>query len=410
MRRFGVRVAVAVTVAIAVVYVVAAAVLDALVARRVLWEVDQQLGLRLADVSHLADPVASRSVSDEQGTDGVPVFLWWLSPSGRVRPLTQGGPALPAAARGSERLPLSVVAGSGTFRFEATPLRGGWLVAGQTLAGPSHIDRVLFSGELVLGPVLLATVFAGVLFIGWQASAPVEHARRRLLEFTADASHELRTPLTVIEAEIELATSSPPDPAADREALRNVARESRRLKAIVEDMLWLARFDAAPPTPAAAPVDLSAVAAACVDRFRTLAGARGLLLAEAIEPGVLVDAAPGWLERLAGTLVDNACRYGATRAVVAVQSNGGRAVLRVEDDGPGIPVPARSTLFDRFRRATDVPGGAGLGLSIADSVVRTTGGRWSIGESALGGACFEVSWRGTAVAPAPSPVHTRGAP
>ncbi len=409
MRRVGFRVAVAVTVAIAVVYGAAAAVLDAFVARRVLWEVDQQLALRLDDVSHLSDPLASRPRTD-QGTDGVPVFLWWIAPSGGVRLLTAGGPAFPAGARASERMPLSVVTGTGTSRFEATPLRGGWLVAGQTLAGPSHIDRVLFYGELVLGPVLLATAFAGVLFIGWRASAPVEEARRRLLEFTADASHELRTPLTVIEAEIDLATSGPPDPAVDREALANVARESHRLQAIVEDMLWLARFDAAPPLPASEPVDLSATAVACVARFQALASSRGLALEEVIEPGIFVDAAPGWLDRLAGTLVDNACRYGARRARLTVAASGSRAFLRVEDDGPGIPTAARAALFDRFRRASDAPGGAGLGLSIADSVVRTTGGRWSVEGSGLGGACFEVSWRRSATVPPPTPVHTRGAP
>jgi signal transduction histidine kinase len=50
-------------------------------------------------------------------------------------------------------------------------------------------------------------------------------------------------------------------------------------------------------------------------------------------------------------------------------------------------------LFDRFHRATEQGGGAGLGLAIADSIVRSTGGHWQIGESRLGGALFEVSWR-----------------
>ena len=70
----------------------------------------------------------------------------------------------------------------------------------------------------------------------------------------------------------------------------------------------------------------------------------------------------------------------------------------MEDSGPGIPAGERDRLFDRFHRvtghgATERGGGAGLGLAIADSVVRSTGGHWRISESALGGALFEVSWR-----------------
>ncbi len=74
-------------------------------------------------------------------------------------------------------------------------------------------------------------------------------------------------------------------------------------------------------------------------------------------------------------------------------ARGSRVSLTVEDSGPGIPATDRARLFDRFHRATEQGGGAGLGLAIADSIVRSTGGHWRIGESGLGGALFEVSWR-----------------
>ena len=66
--------------------------------------------------------------------------------------------------------------------------------------------------------------------------------------------------------------------------------------------------------------------------------------------------------------------------------------LTVDDSGPGIPSEQRSRVFDRFHRATDASGGAGLGLAIADAIVRATGGRWTIGTSASGGASISVSW------------------
>jgi signal transduction histidine kinase len=94
-------------------------------------------------------------------------------------------------------------------------------------------------------------------------------------------------------------------------------------------------------------------------------------------------------------LVDNACRYAGAggRVRLGVATRGSRVSLTVEDSGPGIPVADRARLFDRFHRATEQGGGAGLGLAIADSIVRSTGGHWRIGESVLGGALFEVSWR-----------------
>jgi len=406
------RVAVVATLVIAVVYLGVAAALDAFLGRRVLWEVDQRLSLHLSDVSHQSNPLATRTVAEDQGTDGAPVFMWWVSPSGQVQSLTEADPPLRgpvlagvAAAGGG---PVSISNGHATYRVEAQSFRNGWLVAGQNLAGPSHIEKVMLTGELVIGPVLLLAVFVGVLVIGLQAVEPAERARRRLLEFTADASHELRTPLTVIEAEIELARATPPDADADRETLEHVARESRRLKTIVEDLLWLARFDSAPPPPPNEPVDLVTSVDTCTGRFVAVASARGLTLTVThLGTGpAWIEAAPDWLDRLVGTLVDNACRYApaAGTVQVSVGAQGPRAVLAVEDSGPGIPDDQRDRLFDRFRRATDQPGGAGLGLAIADSVVRTTGGRWRVADSPLGGALMEVSWRRVTVPPkAPEP-------
>jgi two-component system sensor histidine kinase TctE len=168
------------------------------------------------------------------------------------------------------------------------------------------------------------------------------------------------------------------------------------LQRIVEDLLWLARFDAEPAPPGNEPIDLATIAEGCVDRFAGLAAAREVTvsLQRPADGNVSVVAPPEWIDRLAGVLVDNACRYaGAGGAVlVSVGFSGTRAVLVVEDSGPGIAPEDRERLFDRFRRATNEPGGHGLGLAIADSVVRSTGGRWRIGQGALGGARMEVSW------------------
>jgi len=200
-------------------------------------------------------------------------------------------------------------------------------------------------------------------------------------------------------------------------------------------MLWLARFDSRPPPPGAEPVDLSTLAQACADRFRAVGPA---VSAETPDGAVLISAPPEWIDRLAGVLFDNACRHAGPdgKVRIEVRAQGSRASLTVEDSGPGIPEPERPYLFDRFRHITPdtTPqntdpqnnashndtshndtghndtghndtghnkgagssashGGAGLGLAIGDSIVRSTGGRWHVGDSPLGGALFSVSWR-----------------
>jgi signal transduction histidine kinase len=108
----------------------------------------------------------------------------------------------------------------------------------------------------------------------------------------------------------------------------------------------------------------------------------------------VVAAPPEWLDRLLGVLIDNACKYapeGGTVAI-AVGADNARVRLTVDDSGPGIPDSERSRIFDRFHRASGGAGGAGLGLAIADAIVRATGGEWSVGRSPAGGARMAVSW------------------
>jgi len=189
-----------------------------------------------------------------------------------------------------------------------------------------------------------------------------------------------------------------PDGASDPSVLDRIGKESGRLRQIVDDLLWLARFDAAPPSPGSETVDVATIAEACADRFGAVASARSIdLRLERLGSAPATIVAPAaWIDRLAAVLVDNACKYAGQAGAVTIEVGrvGPRVLLAVEDTGPGIPVAEREALFDRFRRGTDQAGGHGLGLAIADSVVRSTSGRWRVGDArpALGGARMEVSW------------------
>ena len=397
-----VRVALAATILIGIVYAGCVAALDTLLASRFVAQVDVRLRDQLADGGRHGQSDVTAGDEDDQDVDGAPVFLWQLRPGAAAVTLGASAPPLPAGLRPSSR-PWTAEVGPHAFRLAAArDPSGGWLVAGQSMAEETHFQGVLVDGEVLAAPVLLLAVFAGSLVIGLRALAPVEQYRRRQLEFTADASHELRTPLSVISAETAIALGSPRDAAGYVSALTRIQGESHRLRTIVEDLLWLARFDSHPPLPGDEPIDLGVIAEECAGRFQAVASARSIEIAVAPDAGGgpgsgpgWISAPPDWIDRLAGVLMDNACRYAGPggRVRIAALARGNWVSLVVEDSGPGIPAENRARLFDRFHRATEHGGGAGLGLAIGDSIVRSTGGRWKIGESPLGGARIEVCWR-----------------
>ena len=181
-----------------------------------------------------------------------------------------------------------------------------------------------------------------------------------------------------------------------KSAFERVSRETRRMRRLLDDLLWLARFDATQGSPNAEPVDLGVLATQATDRFGAVAEARKLTLAvKASGAGHVVTAPPAWLDRLLGVLLDNACKYSPDGGTVDVTIAGeqGRVTLTVDDAGPGIPEEERALIFDRFHRATATGTGAGLGLAIGDEIVRATGGRWKVGAAPSGGARLQVSWR-----------------
>ena len=407
-----VKVAAVATAAIAAVYVIGAVAFNLVLAGHMTAQNDARLATRLSvarsEPGALSQPVVRpRSAPGvdlgDIDADSAPVFLWRTNAQGRITGHSPAAPALRSVP--SLRAGLAFSAGLtalGPFRFEVARDGGGWLVAGQSVVGDEHTKRLLLYGEIVAGPFLLLAMFGGLLVVGLRALAPVEQSRRRQLEFTADASHELRTPLSVIRAEADVALSAPREAGEYRDALVRIQDESRRLRQLVDDMLWLARFDSRPPPPGAEPVDLSTLARACADRFRAVGPA---VSAETPDDAVLISAPPEWIDRLAGVLTDNACRHAGPdgKVRIEVRAQGSRVSLTVEDSGPGIPEAERPYLFDRFRHVSpDGPGpshggashgGAGLGLAIGDSIVRSTGGRWHVGDSPLGGALLSVSWR-----------------
>lgn len=216
----------------------------------------------------------------------------------------------------------------------------------------------------------LARTLEGMLASLAAARSDTESALNRQREFIADASHELRTPLTSVLANLELLADELDGEQA--ESAKSALRSTRRMRRLVGDLLLLARADAQREQPHR-PTDLGEV-------LRDAAGELGPVAEDhelSVAPGTaVIDANRDELHRLILNLVENALRHTpagtAIRAQTGVRAN--RAVLIVEDDGPGIPAELRNRVFDRFVRGHGDSGrGTGLGLAIVRAVADSHG-------------------------------------
>ena len=230
------------------------------------------------------------------------------------------------------------------------------------------------------------------------SEASAESARiseQRMRRFITDASHELRTPLTTIRGFAELYRQGA---ARDVEMLMSrIESESRRMGGLVEDLLLLAQLDAQRPLDRNR-VDLLALATDAVHDAQLIAASRSISMSILDGPGtpeVLGDETR--LRQVLGNLVANALQHTpeSARVTVRVGTVGEDAVLEVADEGPGMETVDAQQVFERFYRAdssrTRSSGGAGLGLSIVDSLVRAHGGVVTVRTAPGSGCCFRVA-------------------
>ncbi|HJU51786.1 MAG TPA: HAMP domain-containing sensor histidine kinase [Acidimicrobiia bacterium] len=211
-----------------------------------------------------------------------------------------------------------------------------------------------------------------------QAFEAETRAKLRLKQFVADASHELRTPIATISGYTELHRKGAldPDPGTDH-AMSRIESESRRMKHLVEDLLLLARLDLDQPLERQ-PVDLSRIAHDAAADSRAIDPQRPV--DEVIEEGLLVSGNPERLTQVIANLLQNARSHTppGTPIQIKVGRSNGMIELAVSDRGPGFPLAALGSVFDRFFRADDSrsrkSGGSGLGLAIVEAIARAHGG------------------------------------
>jgi signal transduction histidine kinase len=253
-----------------------------------------------------------------------------------------------------------------------------WLI--RPLRGAAEVARRIAGGELdaripEAGPPEVQEL-AHDTNLMTERLADMVRANR---EFAANASHQLRTPLTALRLSLEEAVDGP-DPRAEAGA---ALVEVDRLTAIVDSLLELG----ADLDREAEQVELGTVA-------REVAEARAHTGREIVVRGDARAAAHvDRVRQVVGNLVDNGIRFADAQVRIDVVRTGGSALIRVDDDGPGIPLAERHLVFDRFWRGREPRGtGSGLGLAVARELVWADGGTIDVDTNDMGGARFEVTY------------------
>lgn len=272
---------------------------------------------------------------------------------------------------------------------------GSTVLVGRRISEMKEKLRDLLRGIMGAGVGVVILALVGGWFLTGRAIRPIKRAFDQKTRFTADASHELRTPLSIVLAQAELALSRDRSPQEYRQGFENTLQAAKRMKAVVDGLLTLARADAGKVNLRRERLDFGAIVQESVALLRPLALERGVTVS-AVTPSVWVEGDPDRLREAATNLVSNAIRYNreSGRVDVAIEAVSSEAVLSVKDTGIGIPAGERSHVFERFHRVDQArsrdSGGSGLGLAITQWIVLAHRGSISFTSEEGKGTTFTV--------------------
>ncbi|MEZ5872838.1 MAG: HAMP domain-containing sensor histidine kinase [Nitratireductor sp.] len=207
----------------------------------------------------------------------------------------------------------------------------------------------------------------------------IEKARNR----ASDLAHGLKTPLTAL---AQVADSLPSSVASTQG--REMHEQIAVIRQRIDRQLALARLGA--DRKSAMPVS------ECIEKLlvimRKLSVGQGLQWESRLQPGLMVACDQTDFSEALGNILDNARKFASSRVLISAERDASAVVVRIEDDGPGIPQERYSEALDRGVRLDQKAGESGLGLAIAGDILLAHGGAVGLGRSGLGGLLVSLSW------------------
>jgi heavy metal sensor kinase len=223
----------------------------------------------------------------------------------------------------------------------------------------------------------------------------LEGSFKRMAEFTADASHELKTPICAMRGEAEVLLLKQRKTEEYQEGLAHFIEQFDHLNQLINDLILLSKFDSTQVVLKRTPLRLDLLIQDLSHLFRVLAEQKHLALEIGILDEVTVTGDKIRLQQLFTNLIDNAIKYTPKGAIrITVEKNEGSGLVRIQDTGIGIPKEEQEKIFKRFYRIdksrSKDTGGVGLGLSIAEWIVRAHHGSIEVDSELNKGSTFTV--------------------
>ncbi|HCT91157.1 MAG TPA: hypothetical protein DF613_07230 [Lachnospiraceae bacterium] len=259
-----------------------------------------------------------------------------------------------------------------------------------------RLNRLLFAGADILGIILLGIFF---WFYTRRMIRPLTINRRKQTEFIAAASHELRSPLTLM-----LSCLSSMDGASEEERERFssiMKEEGKRMGRLIDDMLTLSNSDTSRLSIYKTYVEMDTLVLSAFEKFEPLALKKKIFLDFTLPDSLSTPYAcdKERIEQVLSILLDNALSYTPEngRVCLSLTESSGRLTIRVADNGIGIPDAEKEAVFERFYRCDKAHRDKkhfGLGLSIAQEIIRMHKGEIRVEDTPGGGATFVVTFSG----------------
>jgi signal transduction histidine kinase len=275
----------------------------------------------------------------------------------------------------------------------------GYIQLGRSL---KEFDTHLTSTRWIL-VIGLPLIFLLVTLASWGlagiAMRPVYQSYRQIQQFTADAAHELRTPLAAIRATVQSILRMPHiSETESRNTLQTIERQNSRLSQLVQDLLLLSRMDAQALTLKQQRCCLNDLISDITEEFAALALEHNVSLIQGTSKiqSLYTLGDEEQLYRVLANLVTNAIQYTPPKGIVTVTltQEENQALIQVQDTGMGMSKTDQDQIFDRFYRVNSdrsrQTGGAGLGLAIAQAIVRAHQGIIQVQSNINQGSKFTV--------------------
>lgn len=270
-----------------------------------------------------------------------------------------------------------------------------WVRGVASLSAFSQINSILLNLLFIVCPLLAVLAIISGYFVTGKALKPVEAALENEKRFTADASHELRTPAAVILSQCEYALL--PDTTREEmiECIEVILGQSRKISALISQLLMLARQDSAKERLELEPVNISMLTEIVAGELEESASGNNIHLSLELEESLVVKGDQNLLMRMMVNLIENSIQYGkhGGSTWITLRKKGCYVEGCVRDDGIGIAPEHQKDIWKRFYREDKVRKGteethSGLGLSMVLWIVEAHGGTIRVDSREGEGAAF----------------------